>query len=535
MDHFSELTYSIYADGELPEPERVRVQQHLALCPACRAQVAALEVENRVLAEVFRRAAETDTAKSRGGIGRSLLITVGSALAVALGLDRLVVAIERLAPGAASWVNPINLAWFQSVLFNNALDVVREGPAMLNALVTALGLLVLGAVIAGILRHFLLRHPMSIAVLAAMLLALGLPRSASAMEKRAATSMSIGSEETVNDSLAVSAERFQLAGTVNGNLIVCGETAAISGIVKGDLIVFGQQLEISGTVEGNVYAFAQTVTLSGHVGRNMYLWTQTLQLDKEGRVENDILLGADVVRLRGSVGRDASMLAGSLDAEGDVGRNLQTYTNALIVARSAKIGGNLEAHLKKKQDADIDPGATIAGKTDISEGRRSPSRYTQAKFYYWQAIWMAGAFIIGLLLHWLAPTFFATRLDSGRSLLVSGGLGFLVLVAAPIAAGVSFITLVGIPLGVLLLGLWLAGLWVAKIFVGAAVGRGLMRRSPGEPPNFVVPFIVGLVIVFVAINLPYVGGWLGLLIVPVVGLGLAVLGVRSGMTRRAIA
>ncbi len=535
MDHFSELTYSMYADGELPGPERLRVQQHLTQCAACRAQVAALEAENRILAEVFRLTEETDAARSRGSIGRSLLITVGSALAVALGLDRLVVGIERLAPGAMSWVNPISLPSLQGVLFNNALDLVREGPAMLNALVTVLGLLVLGAIAAGVLRHFINRHPMSMAIMATMLLALGLPRPAAAMEKRTGTTVRIGSQETVNDSLTVSSDHLQLDGAVNGNVIAFAQTARVTGTIKGDLIVFGQQVEVSGTVEGNVYAFSQTVTVSGHVEHNVYVWGQTLQFDKDGRIDGDILMGGDTARLRGTLGRDASLLCGTLEADGDIGRNLQAYTNAATIAGSAHIAGNVDFHVKRQQEVDIEPGATIGGKTEIfPDWKKHASHYKEAKFYYWQAIWMAGALIIGLLLYWIAPAFFASKLDSGWALLRSGGVGFLALVAAPIAAIIAFITLVGIPLGVSLLVLWLAGLWLAKVFVSAAVGRGLMRRRPGELPNFAVPFIVGLLIVFVAINLPYVGGWLSFLII-LVGLGLAVLGVRSGMKGRAIA
>jgi cytoskeletal protein CcmA (bactofilin family)/predicted anti-sigma-YlaC factor YlaD len=531
MDHFSELTYSTYADGELPEPERSRVEQHLAQCPVCRARVAALEVESRVLAEAFRLAEETDLAQSRSNIGRSLLITVGSALAVALSLDRLIVGVEQLAPGATSWMNALSLSWFRDALFNNALDLVREGPAMLNALVTVLGLLVLGAIVAGLLRHFLTRHPMSMAVLATMLLALALPRPAAAIEKRSAPSVRIGSEETVNNSLLVNGENLALDGTVNGSVIAFVRKADIRGAIKGDLIVFAQQIEVSGTVEGNLYALSQSATLSGHVERNLYTWAQTLQLDPGGRVDSDVLAGSDVTRLRGAVGRDASVFSGSVDAEGEVGRNLQVYTGALTVARSAHVGGDLEAHVKHRQDADIESGAAIGGKTEISLEQKSHSHYTESKFYYWQAIWMAGALIVGLLLHWLAPAFFAAPLDSGGSLLRSGGVGFLALVAAPIAAIIAFITLVGIPLGVLLLIFWLLGLWLAKIFVGAAVGRGLMRQRPSQPPNFAVPFIVGLLIVFVATNLPYVCGWLSFLII-LVGLGLAVLGVRAGMRGR---
>jgi len=511
MDHFSELTYSMYADGELPEPERLRVQQHLAQCPACGAQVAALEVENRVLAEVFRLTEEADSAKSRVGIGRSLLITVGSALVVALGLDRLFVAIERFVPDLGSWMSGFSFAWLQSLVFNNAFDLIREGPVMLNALVTVLGLLVLGAVLFSVLRHFISRHPMSMALVATVLFALVIPRPASAIERREATKLRVPSDETVQGSLIAQGDVVEIDGTVDGSVAVTGRIAVIRGDIKGDLFAFAQETEIVGTVEGSVYAWTNALTVSGHVGQ-------------------DVVVGTNNLRLEGTVGRDVASLSETLDDTGTVGRNLQAYVGSLTVSRSARIGGNLEAHVKNTQDVNVESGATISGKTEILIGKKKSNRYATTHFYYWQAIWFAGALIIGFLLYWVAPALFGSRLDTGGALLISAGVGFLALVAAPIAAVVCFITLVGIPLGVLLLGLWLAGLWVAKVFVGAALGRGLMRQRPGEPPHFAVPFIVGLLMIFVAINIPYVGGWLSFLTI-LVGFGLAVLGVRNGMRK----
>ena len=501
----------MYADGELGEPERLRVQQHLALCPACRAQVTALEIENRVLADVFRMTEEAESAKSRVGIGRSLLITVGSALAVALGLDRLLVAAERFVPDVGSWMSGFSFAWLQGLVFNNAFDLIREGPVMLNALVTVLGLLVLGGILFGVLRHFTARHPMSVALVFTVLLALIVPRPASAIERRQSTRLRVPSDETVPESLIAQGDVVEIDGTVDGSVAAMGRLAVIRGDIKGDLFALAQETQIMGTVEGSVYSWTNTLTVSGHVNQ-------------------DIVVGANNVHLEGTVGRDVTSFSGTADDSGTVGRNLQAYVGSMTVSKSARIGGNLEAHVHNAQDVSVESGATVSGKTQILLEKKKSNRYATAHFYYWQAIWFAGALIVGFLLYWIAPAFFSTRFDTGRALLISAGVGFLAFVAAPIGAVVACVTLIGIPLGVLLIGLWLAGLWIAKVFVGAALGRGLMRQRPGEPPNFAVPFIVGLLIIFVATDLPYVGAWLSFLTI-LVGLGLAVLGVRNGMRR----
>ncbi|MGB5523985.1 MAG: zf-HC2 domain-containing protein, partial [Polyangiales bacterium] len=49
----TELTLSIYADGELPEHEAHRIVAHLEACATCSALFTALEQENVVLMEVL--------------------------------------------------------------------------------------------------------------------------------------------------------------------------------------------------------------------------------------------------------------------------------------------------------------------------------------------------------------------------------------------------------------------------------------------------------------------------------------------------
>ena len=528
MDHFSELTYSIYSDGELPEPERLRVQQHLAQCEVCRRQVAALEAENRVLMEVFRM---TESPAASGNIARSLLLTVASALVVAVGLDRVVLSVERLAPDLGSWMNWFSLSWLQSFLFSNAVDLMKEGPAMLNTLVTVLGVLVLGGIAIGVLRHFLSRHTMTVAVLATGLMAVALPRPASAMEVRREQNVRVGSNETINESLAATGGTVDIEGTVNGNLIASGDRLVVRGVVKGDLFWAGHSIEIPGTVEGSIYTWTGALLVSGHVGRSIYAWTGEVEVSPTGHVDNDILAMAGDIRIEGTVGRDVTSMSSSLDASGTVGRNLDIATNLLTVTSSAHIGGNIRAKVDKKTQVDIEPGASVAGKTDIII-KKPTNHYLEPKFYYWQAIWMAGAFIIGLLLHWSVPALISGRLDTGGALLRSAGMGFLAFVATPVAGIVACITLVGIPVGVLAIGLFLAGLWAAKIFVAAAVGRSLVAGRGRGAPSFPLALLAGLVTVFVATNLPYhVGGWLTLLVI-LIGFGLVVESAREGLRRR---
>jgi hypothetical protein len=91
------------------------------------------------------------------------------------------------------------------------------------------------------------------------------------------------------------------------------------------------------------------------------------------------------------------------------------------------------------------------------------------------------------------------------------------------------VAIIGLPLGLISLGLWLLGLYLAKIFVAAWVGQGLKEAPAGKAGQFVLALLLGLVIVFVAVNLPYVGALLRFLIWL---MGLGVLFSRVRLLRR---
>lgn len=203
---------------------------------------------------------------------------------------------------------------------------------------------------------------------------------------------------------------------------------------------------------------------------------------------------------------------------GNIRRNLVVRAARLILLPPARVGGNVTAYVKEREKVQIDPGVTIAGKTDIQLPEPRPSEYTRPSFYFWKAMQLLAALLTGLLLFWLFPFLFGGNPDTLGAWLRTAGVGFLAAVATPAAAIILAITFIGLPVALMSLAAWLAGLYLAKIFVGALVGQALIQRPTGQIMAFAFVLLVGLTIIFVAINIPYVGGLIHLLVI-LLGLG----------------
>ena len=82
------------------------------------------------------------------------------------------------------------------------------------------------------------------------------------------------------------------------------------------------------------------------------------------------------------------------------------------MTNTARIGGNLSARVHQLKDVHIADGATIAGKRDIQVNVRK-SQFTRPRFYFHQAVWLAGAMLAGWLGLLLFPGFFQATTQAG--------------------------------------------------------------------------------------------------------------------------
>lgn len=544
MSCFPEMTYAVYVDGELSAEEARAVESHLNLCAHCRALVEALRAENQLLAELVQEAGtEPEPAAVRPARPLDILWTGLAVLVAAVGLEAIVNWVsEASAPASMDWFNPLSLPGQLNLFFTALFYFLQEGVSMLVTNLPTVSVLVLGAVLVVGGLYWLRRRPATVTVLIILAVALGLALPSSALEHRKGGTITVPSGQTLDDTLLAHAETVQIDGVVTGDLVVFTQRLTINGVVKGDVIAFSQSADLDGTVEGNVFSFSQWTNLRGTIKRNLYTFVQNFRLDPAGRVEGDVIAFSNQSNLDGTVGRDLFAFATLMDVRGTIGRNLTARATRLTLLAPARIGGDLVVYVEKKEkNVHIDPGATVVGKTDIHlTAERRPSglsRYTEPKFYLQQGLGLAVVFLIGLLLLWFFPPLVPSRLRTGGDVFWRAGVGFLALIAPPVAALILSIILLGVGLiaGVVLIAqlfpllilvLWLLALYLAKVFVGAFLGQAFLRPPAGERAPLAVPLLAGLVIVYVALNLPYLGGLMRFCVY-LLGLGIVVGQLRS--------
>ena len=509
MACLSEFKCAVYADGEMQASEAREIAEHLETCGACRRLVEALRVESRVLVHSFQETDFIEFELEDEALNAPQVARLGPArfaafiLAMSVLLRPVLSALEEVElPDSLEWLNPFSTSGQVSLLATTLTTLLPAAANVLDSILSSARWIALGAIICLGILLFSRKSILTNAILTVLALLTVFSSSSYALDvRRGDKPVTVPAGETLDDTLVVAGNSVVVDGTVTGDLIAFVRSVTIRGTVKGNVISFAQRVEVEGNVEGSVMGFGQSVQTRGQVARNVYAFAQTASIGRSSRIEGN-----------------ATVFAGQSDIEGTIGKDAYTAAGSVNVLAPAHVAGKLTARVNKADNVHIESGSTILGKTDIRVRQPVPSRYSTLSFYVWQTIWLAAAFLTGLLLFWLVPAFSRVPLETSRDLLLAAGVGFLAVIAPPIAAIVAAMTLIGLPLGLITLALWLAAGYLAKIVIAGFLGRSLLTRGGDTQAPAALILVAGLVPVFIAINLPYIGGLVGFLLTTL-GLG----------------
>jgi cytoskeletal protein CcmA (bactofilin family) len=535
MSPVPEWKFGAYVDGELSPAEMREVEAELVRSRRARELVLALREEASLLGDVLQereREAErpvTAEAPARGlVVGLPAAVGVVAVMAVVLGF-----LLEAQLPAGLDWLNPLRLLGAYEMLFDLIFLLRDSAPGFLElcVAVAATGSL---AALATFAASAVLRRLGSVATVSLALFAIVTAAPpASAVDLRVRESVHVTEDQTIEGTLVVNGEFLHIDGVIRGDVFALVEQMTVRGKIEGNLFAVARDLELSGEVDGSVHAGGENLNIDAQIGGNLYTLSDVLTLAPEARVGLDAFHLGERIRIEGEVRRDLITGGEHMEIRGSVGRDFETWARRAKILSTAKIAGNVVAHVHDESDIEIAEAALVGGETSIESldsvrhGRLA--RYTHAAFYLWLLIRLCAAFALGLLLYALLPGIFSGRISSGNEFFRSLGVGFVVLLVAPIALLIAALTLVGLPIALIGGAVYLTALYLTGIVVAALIGVSLVHPKSEGLRDFGVALLVGVLILTVAMHIPVVGVILRI-VVALVGLGLLTDRARSAWT-----
>jgi hypothetical protein len=303
-----------------------------------------------------------------------------------------------------------------------------------------------------------------------------------------------------------SGDQVALMGTVQGDVYVAGGEVEIDGIVNGDVLVAGGSVTIGGKVSDDVRAAGGNVECTGSIGKNLTVAGGNITVAKTAVVEGGMIAAGGDIRMAGTVQKHIVSTGGRVHISGDVGGNVRFAGGQITTLPGAKINGDLQAVLEKPDQAQIAPG-TVNGTVEIttkkSEVKDSILGFTVGHFWF-KIVWALSLILTAIVLILLCR---GPVEQYGQAIWQHPALsllwGVVALIATPIVAVILCVTLIGIPLGVILLVIYAIALYLSQMAIGIVIGQRVFM--PENTGSLVLASIAGIALTQVLTFVPFLG------------------------------
>ena len=363
MSPLPEWKFGAYVDGELSPSEIREVEAELVRSQHARELVLALREEASLLGDVLQereREAEapvTAEAPARGLVlGLPAAVGLVAVMAVVLGF-----LLEARLPAGLDWLNPLRLLGVYEMLFDLIFLLRNSAPGFLElcVAVAATGsLAALGTFAASaVLRRFGSVAAISLALLAVVTAA----PPASALDLRVRESVHVTEDQTLEGTLVVTGDSLRVDGVIRGDVFAFVEQMTLRGKIEGNLFAVARDMELSGEVEGSVHAAAENLNVDAQIRGNLYTLSDVVTLAPEARVGVDAFHLSERTRFEGEVRRDLVTGGKHMEIRGSVGRDFETWARRVKILPTARVAGNVVAHVREESDLEVAEAAMVGG------------------------------------------------------------------------------------------------------------------------------------------------------------------------------
>lgn len=343
---------------------------------------------------------------------------------------------------------------------------------------------------------------------------------------RAGNNIIITANETIDRSFFATGDTVTISGTINGDLYAVGGTIFVNGTINGDLLAAGGVINVMGEVSQDIRVAGGQITIGGSVGQNITMAGGNLDILPSADIQGSIVAAGGNLIISSPIQGNINAGVGNLTLSESVQGDIEAAVGNMTLTPQAAVSGDL--NYWSDQELNLAQGASVSGRISRNDPEQTMQEFEGAE----QATEAAGKvflttgrivlflslLIIGALLIWMAPNYTKRTSDKIAEIPLKAGLiGFLALVVTPLAAVLLMITLIGLPLGLILLATYFVYLYISKIFFIYWVG-GFASEKLDRNLTAIWVFVLGIVIYAVIALIPIVGGLMRL-VAMLLGLG----------------
>lgn len=313
----------------------------------------------------------------------------------------------------------------------------------------------------------------------------------------------------------------QVLADVEGDVVVAGGSVTIVNSVSDDVLAAGGTVSITANVDDDIRSAGGSVVVTGNVGDDAVIAGGSVTLGPGSTVGGRAWLAGGTITVAGNVGQELKAAGGEIILAGTIDGDVELYAESIEIQPSAVVKGNLTYSAPK--EAVVHEGARIEGvvtwqELDLRRDLGGPGWGFAGTLVFFLSL--AVSAIVLFLIYPHLSTSVVQRLQHAP--LMSFGIGLVVLFATPFVVLMLLVSVLGVPLGLIVLALYfvalVAGLLVGIIWIGD-FGFRRLGKTPDESKWIRAWSIVAAAAILLIISfVPFIGS-LVIFLVLLLGIG----------------
>lgn len=350
--------------------------------------------------------------------------------------------------------------------------------------------------------------------------------------------------DTVRHNLYLGGGTVTINAPVLGDLIIAGGSITINDSVAGDILLAGGEVFFYGATANDIRCAGGRLHIKNNVSGDLIVAGGEVSVDRRVQVGELVIAGGNVIMdgrvlgemkcyagnavLNGEVYGNAEMKGGTVTINGSINGRSVLAAEEIILGSKASFNGDVRYWCEKGQ---LDFGGKISnGKAifDESLALESGPWRNVGLMSVLAVLWYVGMVLVMLI---LLQYFFGARFRNKERNLRENrwkafGYGFLFFIGAPVAIVISLVTLIGIPLGLILLFTYILALIFSTAVASLLYTHWLRQRRNANWGFWRMIFIsLGIFVVIKIIGMIPFAGWLLVFIMKCLAFGALLIGL----------
>ncbi|WP_052881486.1 bactofilin family protein [Kiritimatiella glycovorans] len=348
--------------------------------------------------------------------------------------------------------------------------------------------------------------------------------AAEAADFRAEEEFRLGPGDVLREETWMSAQRMELRGTAQEDIfLAAAEDITLPGSFDSDVWAAAVTVEAGGVFRDDLRAAARNlISVRGTIGGNALFTGQTIAFEPETEIGGDLFCAGTHVIVKGGTFASARVMAREITLDGDFDGDVRLSGTEIRVRPGTHIRGDLVYSSPRRLR--LDERVRIDGELRRAEMRAAADRPWHATLFN-RLFFCLAALIVAFPFMRLFPGYAHTSAALFRQHPWRCGLtGTAAMLLLPVVIFFLLISLIGTPLGVVLLGFSAGLAYLGRVVVALVIGSLLLRTNRRAGGGDFATAALGLLALYLLTALPAFAGplWIA---VTAFGFGALLLGL----------